>query len=154
MSKSDVSGSSPARLAKMTENDETIIEFSFEDEIHENSDSHVKVKDTTKMLHYDVTRYKIVGHSETKSHKGNTSHVVLTFTIRDKKTKKMEKIDIELLKNKNEDEYTGVVTSIIGDIKNNPFQVEVGKTVKMSSIKENNGSKLTLNQRIQCLCSG
>jgi hypothetical protein len=139
MSKSDVSASSPARLAKDTK---PVIQIQLEDQLHDASDSIVKVKNVTKFPGIDSSKYKIVGYVDTKS-LGNISHHVLTFMIRNKTTKQVEKINIEFLKQPNEKEYTGVVTSIIGDIKNNPFQLEVGKTVKMSSIKENNGTKLT-----------
>jgi hypothetical protein len=138
MSKSDVSASSTDRLAKVAE---PVIQFQLEDKLHDASDSTVKVKNVTKFPGIDFSKYKIVGYNDTKSY-DNISHHVLSFMIRDKKTKKVDKIVMEFLKKPNEEEYTGVVTSVVGDIKNNPFQLEVGKTVKMSSIKENNGTKL------------
>ena len=61
--------------------------------------------------------------------------------IRDKKTKKVNKVGMEFLRQPNEKEYIGVVTSVVGDIKNKSFQLEVGKTVKM--YQRQNNSKLS-----------
>jgi len=113
MSKSDVSGSSKNRLAK--DASENTIEFQLEDELSDNSDAVIKVKKVRKFLGLDPTKYKIIGDHEIKSHQGNVSHIKGTFTIRDKKTKKVEQLVVDFVKRSNEKEYTGVVTSVVSD---------------------------------------
>jgi hypothetical protein len=110
MSKPDVSVSSPAHQAKVSNT--TIIEFTIGDKILEKNDAVIKIKNVSKFLEIDPTNYKITGHHEVKSHEGNISHHTLVFTLRDKKTKKLEQIVFEFLKQPNEKQYIGAVTSV------------------------------------------
>ena len=113
MSKPDVSTCSSCPLAKHA--GANIIEIEFEDKIPENSDAVIKVKKISKFLGMDLTKYKIVGDNETKSHKSNISQHKLTFTLRDKKTKKVEQLVIDFLQQPNEKEFTGIVTSVVSE---------------------------------------
>lgn len=110
MSKSDVSASPQDKLAKHA--DATIVKFTIEDKIPEKNDAVIKIKNVSNFLGIDTTKYKITGHHETKNHTG-ISHHKLTFTLRNKKTKKVEQLVIDFLKQPNEKKFIGAVTLVI-----------------------------------------
>lgn len=137
MSKSDVSACSSCPLAK--DASENTIEFQLEDKLTNNSNAVIKLLNVTNFLGRDLTKYKIIGDHEIKSHKDNITYIKGTFTIRDNKTKKIEQLAVDFVKELNEVKYTGVVTLFISD-QPDKAKFKVGKKVLCSTKNLSNGN--------------
>ena len=102
MSKSDVSkpvASDPTQQIVLT----------FEDVLPENSDGTIKIKKVSEFLGADIKTLKIIGHNTSYFHNDVTHHE-LTFVIKDKKTKVIDKLVIDFVQKPNQKKFKGVVS--------------------------------------------
>jgi len=102
MSKSDVS-----KPRASDANNQIVL--TFEDALPEKSDGTIKIKQVSEFLGYDVTKLKIIGHNISYAHNDNTLHE-LTFVIKDKKTKVVDKLVIDFVQKPNQTKFKGVVS--------------------------------------------
>ena len=87
------------------------IVLTFEDVLPENSDATIKIKKVSEFLGYDVTKLKIVGQNISYVHNDVTHHE-LTFVIKDKKTKVVDKLVIDFVQKPNQKKFKGVVSLV------------------------------------------
>jgi hypothetical protein len=134
MTKSDVSLVPMPTLAKDTDTKSVV--FSLEDSLPKNSETNIKVRKVTNFLGIDLTQYKIIGQHDTKSHKGNALYIKSTFTIKEKKTRKLQQLVADFVKHPKENEYTGVVTSVVGEPTKSTVlsKIKIGTPVKMNKL--------------------
>jgi hypothetical protein len=85
------------------------IVLTFEDVLPEKDDGTIKIKKVSEFLGYDVTKLKIIGHNVSYVHNDNTHHE-LTFVIKDKKTKVVDKLVIDFVQKPNQKKFKGVVS--------------------------------------------
>jgi len=102
MSKSDVSKPIASDAKKQ-------IVLTFEDVLPEKDDGTIKIKQVSEFLGYDVTKLKIVGHNVSYVHNDATHHE-LTFVVKDKKTKVVDKLVIDFVQKPNQKKFKGVVS--------------------------------------------
>jgi hypothetical protein len=102
MSKSDVSKPRASDASNQ-------IVLTFEDVLPEKSDATIKIKKVSEFLGYDVTKLKIVGENISYVHNDVTHHE-LTFVIKDKKTKVVDKLVIDFVQKPNQKKFKGVVS--------------------------------------------
>jgi hypothetical protein len=102
MSKSDVSKPRASDASNQ-------IVLTFEDVLPENSDATIKIKKVSEFLGADVTQLKIVGENISYVHNDVTHHE-LTFVIKDKKTKVVDKLVIDFVQKPNQKKFKGVVS--------------------------------------------
>jgi len=77
------------------------IECVLEDVLPLNSDSTIKVKKFKKFLDYDLKTLNITGELQTYTHKNGFTHTKMVVTYQDKKTKKVDYLEIAVLDNTN-----------------------------------------------------
>ena len=70
-----------------------------EDVLPVNTDSVVKVKKFKKFLNYDLKTLNITGKLETYNHKNGFTHTKMRVTYQDKKTKKVNHLEIDVIDN-------------------------------------------------------
>ena len=85
------------------------IVLTFEDVLPEKNDGTIKIKQVSEFLGYDVTKLKIVGQNVSYVHNDDTHHE-LTFVVKDKKTKVVDKLVIDFVKKPNQKKFKGVVS--------------------------------------------
>ena len=102
MSKTDVSKPLASDAKKQ-------IVLAFEDVLPEKNDGTIKIKQVSEFLGYDVTKLKIVGQNVSYVHNDATHHE-LTFVIKDKKTKVVDKLVIDFVQKPNQKKFKGVVS--------------------------------------------
>lgn len=127
MSKSDVS--------KSTASDPTQqIVLTFEDVLPEKNDGTIKIKKVSEFLGADVKTLKIIGHNTSYAHNDDTHHE-LTFVIKDKKTKVIDKLVIDFVQKPNQKKFKGVVslaTVASSSTRTQPPCVELGVCIYSS----------------------
>jgi hypothetical protein len=79
----------------------TNIECVLEDVLPLNSDSTIKVKKFKKFLDYDLKTLNITGELQTYTHKNGFTHTKIVVTYQDKKTNKVNYLEIDVLYNTN-----------------------------------------------------
>jgi len=79
----------------------TNIECVLEDVLPLNSDSTIKVKKFKKFLDYDLKTLNITGELQTYTHKNGFTHTKMVVTYQDKKTNKVNYLEIDVLDNTN-----------------------------------------------------
>jgi hypothetical protein len=105
MSKSDVS-----KPRASDANNQIVL--TFEDALPEKDDGTIKIKKVSEFLGYDVTKLKIVGHNKSYFHNDDGTHHELTFVIKDKITKVVDKLVIDFVKKPNQKKFKGVVSLV------------------------------------------
>jgi hypothetical protein len=73
------------------------------------SDGTIKIKNVSEFLGADITNLKIFGHNTYYAHNNDTHHE-LTFIIKDKKTKAVDKFVIDFVQKQNQKKFKGVVS--------------------------------------------
>jgi hypothetical protein len=85
------------------------IVLTFEDVLPEKDDGTIKIKQVSEFFGTDVTKLKIVGQNVSYVHNDATHHE-LTFVIKDKKTKVVDKLVIDFVQKPNQKKFKGVVS--------------------------------------------
>jgi len=80
---------------------EVKIECILEDILPVNSDAVIKVKTFKKFLGYDLKTLNITGELQTNIHKNGFTHTKMVVTYQDKKTNKVNYLEIDILDNTN-----------------------------------------------------
>ena len=91
----------PVPAKKANSKDTPIIDCVLEDVLPTSSDSTIKVKKFKKFLDYDLKTLNITGELETYTHKNGFTHTKLVVTYQDKKTNKVNYLEIDVLDNTN-----------------------------------------------------
>jgi hypothetical protein len=87
------------------------IVLTFEDVLPEKDDGTIKIKQVSEFLGADLTKLKIVGQNVSYVHNDATHHE-LTFVIKDKKTKVVDKLVIDFVQKPNQKKFKGVVSLV------------------------------------------
>lgn len=86
---------------KASSKDTLLIDCVLEDVVPVNSDSTIKVKKFKKFLDYDLKTLNITGELQTYNHKNGFTHTKMVVTYQDKKTNKVNYLEIDILSNTN-----------------------------------------------------
>jgi len=79
------------------------IKFVLEDTLPVSSDSTIKVKTFKKFLDYDLKTLNITGELQTTTHKNGFTHTKMIVTYQDKKTNKVNYLELDFLDNTNKE---------------------------------------------------
>ena len=93
--------SAPVPAKKANSKDALIIKCVLEDVLPTSSDAVIKVKTFKKFLDYDLKTLNITGELETYTHKNGFTHTKVVVTYQDKKTNKVNYLEIDVLDNTN-----------------------------------------------------
>jgi len=93
--------SAPVPAKKANSKDALIIKCVLEDVLPTSSDAVIKVKKFKKFLDYDLKTLNITGELETYTHKNGFTHTKVAVTYQDKKTNKVNYLEIDVLDNTN-----------------------------------------------------
>ena len=94
-----MSKAAPSAPEKSTSEYELQIKYVLEDVLPVNSDSTIKVKTFKKFLDYDLKTLNITGELQTNTHKNGFTHTKMVVTYQDKKTNKVNYLEIDVLDN-------------------------------------------------------
>ena len=79
------------------------IKFVLEDTLPTGSDSLIKVKNFKKFLDYDLKTLNITGELQTYTHRNGFTHTKMIVTYQDKKTNKVNYLELDFLSNTNKE---------------------------------------------------
>ena len=79
------------------------IRFVLEDTLPVSSDSTIKVKTFKKFLDYDLKTLNITGELQTYTHRNGFTHTKMVVTYQDKKTNKVNYLELDFLDNTNKE---------------------------------------------------
>jgi hypothetical protein len=91
----------PVPAKKANSKDALLIKCVLEDVLPTSSDAVIKVKTFKKFLDYDLKTLNITGELETYTHKNGFTHTKVAVTYQDKKTNKVNYLEIDVLDNTN-----------------------------------------------------
>jgi len=95
--------SAPVPAKKANSKDALIIKCVLEDVLPTSSDAVIKVKKFKKFLDYDLKTLNITGELQTTIHKNEFTHMKMIVTYQDKKTNKVNYLELDFLSNTNKE---------------------------------------------------